>query len=102
MTTVRRIKSLADKSAWLLILPASLLLFALEPSMIKTVAVWIMVSLVLAGAAIVVSRITFPQIVFGELLDRAQTGNRACATVLAALILTWGLIFLSLVLWARG
>ncbi|WP_282348054.1 hypothetical protein [Pseudomonas sp. PS01301] len=102
MTTVRRIKSLGDKSAWLLILPASLLLFALDPSMIKTVAVWILVSLVLAGAAIVVSRITFPQIVFGDLLIRAVAGNRACAIVLAALICTWGLIFLSLVLWARG
>lgn len=102
MSMIRRLKSLFDQSAWLLMLPASLTLFVIDPSMAKTVAQWTLVALVLAGVAIIVSRITFPQLVFDHLLPQVYNGNRAAAIVLAALVLCVGLIFMSLVLWARG
>lgn len=102
MSMIHRLKSLLDQSAWLLMLPASLILFLIDPSMAKTVAQWTLIALVLAGVAIIVSRIAFPQLDFDDLLPRVLQGNIAAALVLAALVLCWGLIFLSLVLWARG
>lgn len=102
MSFLYRLKSLLDQSAWLLMLPASLILYIIDPSMAQTVAQWTLIALVLAGVAIIVSRIVFPQLDFDVLLPLVYQGNAAAGQLLASLVLCVGLIFLSLVLWARG
>lgn len=102
MSFLYRLKSLLDQSAWLLMLPASLILYIIDPSMAQTVAQWTLIALVLAGVAIIVSRIVFPQLDFDVLLPLVYAGNVAAGQVLSSLVLCVGLVFLSLVLWARG
>lgn len=102
MSMIHRLKLLFDQSAWLLMLPASLLLYFTDPPMATTVAQWTLIALVLAGVAIIVSRVTFPQLDFDRLLPLVYEGNNAAAVVLAALVLCVGMIYMSLVLWARG
>ena len=102
MSLTQRLKSLFDQSAWLLMLPACLVLFLIDADMAVAVAQLTLVAMVLAGVANIVSRIAFPQLDIQHLLRLVCKDNRAAAIVLAALVLCVGLIFLSLVLWARG
>jgi len=102
MSLTQRIKSLFDQSAWLFMLPACLVLSLFDADMAKAVVQWTLVAVVLAGVANIVARITFPQLDIERLVGLVCKDNRAAAIVLAALVLCVGLIFLSLVLWARG
>ena len=96
-----RASALFDKSAWLLILPALLVLGLIDGSMVKTLVQWSAYGLVLAGVSVIVSRVVFPQIDLGKLVDEVHLENRAAATLASALVLFVGLLMLSLVIWAK-
>lgn len=96
-----RVAALLDKSAWLLIVPALLVLFFIDAGMVKTLIQWSAYGLVLAGVAVVVSRIVFPQIDLTRLVAEVHLENRAAATLAAALVIFVGLLMLSLVIWAK-
>lgn len=85
MTSFRRIKALVDKSAWTLIVPSLIALFFIDQAMLATLVQWLTFAPVLAGVAIIVSRIVFPQIHLTELVRETLKGNLAAATLAAAL-----------------
>jgi len=96
------LKSLADKSAWLLILPALAVLMLVDLALAKTLLEWSLFALVLAGVAIVVSMVVFPQINLTDLVTRALAGEQPAATIAAALLVFFGLLFYSMVFWAKA
>lgn len=98
---VKRLIALIDLSAWVLILPAVVFLSAVDPAMIRTMLEWTSYALVLAGVAIVVSRVTFHQIRIDDLIGQVRRGNRAAATVIASIVVFVGIVFLALVMWAK-
>lgn len=99
--TLLRLHALIDGSAWLLILPAALGLFSLDAPMVKSLAQWSLYFVVLAGLAVMISRIVFPTIRLRDLVDRAETDPRAAGLVAAAVIAFVAILILSFVLWAR-
>ena len=98
----RRLKALFDTSAWLLILPAILALLWIDDAMASTLVQWLIFAPVLAGVAVVISRIVFPQIHLTTAVRRAlDQNNGAAAAIVVAIIAFVAVIFLSLVLWVR-
>ena len=102
MSKFKRTKALADKSAWLLILPSVAALFFIDLSMLKTLIQWLVFAPVLAGVAVIVSRIVFPQINLTELVRSTEEGNTAAAVLASALVLFVALVVLALVMWAKA
>jgi len=96
------LKSQTQKSVWLLILPALLVLSLVDFALVKTLVEWSLFALVLAGLAIVVSMVIFPQINLTDLVSRALAGEQPAATVAAALLVFFGLLFYSMVFWAKA
>ncbi len=98
----KRFAFLGDKSAFLLTAPFVLALYLLDPAMAKTLLQWLLFAPVLAGVAIIVSRITFPHIDLHDHADSARMGNVASGVVVAAVIVFVALTMVSLVLWAKA
>lgn len=99
---LQRLEALIDKSAWLLIIPALIALYFIDPVMLKTLAQWLVFAPVLAGLAIIVSRVVFPQIALGELVEDVREGNIAAGILAAAVVLFVAMLFLALILWAKA
>lgn len=99
---LRRFSFLVDKSALFLIIPCAVALYFIDPAMFATLLQWVVFAPVLAGIAIIVSRVTFPQIELTKLVKEAELENRAAGLVVAAIILFVGITMLSLVLWAKA
>lgn len=99
---MKRVKAFVDQSAWILILPAVAYLFFVDTAMVRTLLEWTAYALVLSGIAIIISRVTFPQIDIDELIQDVGNGNRAAATVIASVVLFVGIVMLALVLWAKS
>lgn len=98
-----RVRALIDKSAWLLIIPAFVALMVIDFAMAKTLVQWSVFSLVLAGIAIVLSRIVFPQVSLTDLVRSAHAdGNVGAGIVAGALITFFGLLMLALVIWSKA
>lgn len=98
----RRLAALFDKSAWLLIAPAFAALYFIDAPSALTLAQWSLFALVIAGFAVVVSRIVFPQINLTRMLTEAlQENNLAAGFIIAALILFVGMVMLTLAIWAK-
>lgn len=98
---MNRIKAVFDKSAWGLILPAILFLFAVDSSMARTLLEWTSYALVLSGIAAIISRVIFPQIEIDAMMRRVKVGDRAAALVVSAVVFFVGIVFLALVIWAK-
>lgn len=98
---LKRFSAFGDKSAFLLTAPFALALYLLDPALAKTLLQWVLFAPVLAGVAIVVSRLTFPHIVLGDHVESARSGNVASAIVVAALIGFVGAVIIGLVLWSK-
>lgn len=98
---LKRFTAFGDKSAFLLTAPFALALFLLDPALAKTLLQWILFAPVLAGVAIVVSRLTFPHIVLGDHVDSARGGNVASAIIVAALMGFVAAVVVALVIWAK-
>ena len=98
-----RLGAIADKSAWLLMGPSIASLYAIDPALATTLLQWGLFGLVLAGVAIIISRLVFPQIQLTALVESAHgEKNTAAGLVVSAIILFVGLVMLSLVLWAKA
>ena len=99
----RRTSALIDKSAWMLIAPALLVIFLIDPALAKTLLTWMLFGLVIAGASVIISRIVFPQIDLSALLAEVREKNSTGAgLVVAAVILFVGAVMMSLVIWAKA
>lgn len=98
---LKRFSAFGDKSAFLLTAPFALALYLLDPSLAKTLLQWVLFAPVLAGIAIIVSRLTFPQIVLGDHVEGARAGNVASAVVVASVIGFVAAVIVALVLWAK-
>lgn len=99
---LRRFSFLVDKSALFLIIPCAVALYFIDQAMFATLLQWVVFAPVLAGIAIIVSRVTFPQIELTKLVKEAELENKAAGLVVAAIILFVGITMLSLVLWAKA
>lgn len=98
---IKRFAVLGDKSAFLLTAPFALALYILDPSLLKTLLQWVLFAPVLAGIAIIVSRLTFPQINLGEHAGSARSGNVASAIVVGSIVVFVAAVILALVIWAK-
>ncbi len=79
------------------------LLDAIDPALAKTFAQWSIFGLVLAGAAIMISRIVFPQIDLGALVKSTLEDKSTAAGIVAASIVFFvGMVMLALVIWAKA
>lgn len=98
----KRLVSFTDLSAWFLIAPAYAVLWWIDPPTAKALLQWSMYGIVMAGVAVIISRIVFPDLNLSVYLNAARfpngTGN---AIVAAALILFVGIVFFTLVFWAK-
>ena len=83
-------------------LPALIALAFVDTAMLKTLLSWTAYACVIAGLSVIISRIIFPQIDLSELVSDSRRGNRASATIAAALIVFFGLLFLSIVMWVKA
>lgn len=99
---VKRASALLDGSAWMLIAPAFIALFYVDAALARTFTEWGLFFLVLAGVAIIVSRIIFPHLDLPDFLDRAKAGNLGAAFVAGMLVLFVGILILSGVIWVKG
>lgn len=98
----RRLAALFDLSAWMLIAPAFAALYAIDAPSAMTLAQWSLFALVLAGVAVVISRIVFPQIHLTKWLTEASRDNSTAAgLVVAALVMFVGIVMLTLAIWAK-
>lgn len=94
-------QAFAPKAVWLLTIPALLLLGMLDWPLVKTLLQWSVFALVLAGVSIVLSMLIFPQIDLEELVNKAAETPQGSATLAAAVILFLGVLFYTLVFWAK-
>lgn len=98
----RRLNALIDKSAWLLIAPALLGIFLLDPALGKTLLTWMLFGLVISGAAVIISMIIFPHFNLTQLYDEAlKVGNIAAGIITSAIVLFVAILILALVIWAK-
>lgn len=93
--------ALRTSSVWVLVLPAIVLLGITDIALLKTLLQWGAFSLVLAGVSIIVSMVVFPQINLTSLVLDARGGNVGSAIVAASLVIFLGLLFYSLIFWAK-
>lgn len=96
------IKALFDKGAWLLMLPCALILLVIDPPMALTVGQWLLVAPILAGLAVIVSRIMFPKVSIPWLVAEIKNYNVAAGVLAAAFVLFVGMVFVALCLWAKA
>lgn len=89
-------------SVWVLILPALVFLAFTDQALVKTLLQWSAFALVLAGISILISMIIFPQISLSHLVADAERGSLPSAIIAAALLVFFGLLFFSIVFWAKA
>lgn len=97
-----RFKVLTDKSAIVLIIPCLIALLFIDTAMLKTLAQWLIFAPIIAGVAVMVSRIVFPQVELTKLIEEVHLENRAAAIVVAGLMIFVGILIFSLVTWAKA
>lgn len=97
----KRLSALLDNSAWLLIAPAFVALYWIDSASALTLVQWSLFALVIAGVAVIISRIVFPQIEVAKLLEEVDDHNGAAGLVIAALVVFVGLVMLVLAIWAK-
>lgn len=98
----KRTRALGDKSAWILILPSLVSLWWIDVALFKTIVEWLIIAPLITGLAVMLSRIVFPQVNLGLLMDEVILENKAAAIVVAGLMGFCGLLILALMLWARA
>jgi hypothetical protein len=99
----RRVKALFDRSAWILILPALVAMYWIDRPMLATLIEWVIFAPILAGVAIFISRIIFPQIHLTEAVEQAINERSLPAALIASSIVFFvGILFFALVVWARA
>lgn len=98
----KRTRALGDKSAWILMLPSIICLWAIDDALFKTIVEWLIIAPLITGLAVMLSRIVFPQVELGRLVDEVILENKAAAIVVAGLMIFCGLLIMALMLWAKA
>lgn len=99
----RRTRAMFDKSAWMLILPALLVVFFLDPALGKTLITWSAFGIAISGLSVIISRIIFPQFNLTALYDKAvERGSLPAALMASAIVVFVGIVMLALVIWAKA
>lgn len=98
----KRLRVLGDKSAFLLTAPFAVALYFIDAALVKTLLQWLLFGPVLAGVAIIISRLVFPQIELNRHADEALRGNTASGLIVAAIVIFVGLLVMSLAGWSRA
>lgn len=96
-----RIAPFFDLSAWILLLVAIIPLLIIDRPMAMTLVQWSLYGLALAGIAVVIARVSLPQLDLSEWVNRARRGEPGAAQIVFAIVLSFTLVFLGLVLWAK-
>jgi hypothetical protein len=99
---LKRLAALADKSALVLIVPALIIAYLIDEAMALTLVQWLVFAPILAGVAIHISRIVFPQVHLTSYLQKAETGNVAAGLVASAIIVFVAAIVMALVVWTKA
>ncbi len=99
---LKRFAVFGDKSAIVLIVPALAILYFIDHAMAMTLIQWLVFAPVLAGVAIHISRIVFPQIRLTTFVRQAESGNVAAGLVASAIIIFVAVIVLALVTWTKA
>lgn len=98
----KRLRSFGDLSAWLLIAPALAALWWIDAPTAKSLVEWSLFGIVMAGVAVIISRLVFPDLHLREYLEAARyPDGTANAIVAAALIVFVAIVFFTLVYWAK-
>lgn len=98
-----RLRPFWDPSVLLLLAVSMVPLVLLDPAMALTLVQWTLYVLTLGGLTNLLAMVMLPSVRLSELYRRViEHGNQAAAFVLAGLFLLMGLIFLGVVLWAKG
>ncbi|EJG5414286.1 hypothetical protein NAD41_000887 [Salmonella enterica] len=98
----KRTRALGDKSAWILMFPSIVCLWWLDAALFKTIIEWLIIAPLITGLAVMLSRIVFPQVDLGLLVDEAILENKAAGIVIAGLMIFCGLLIVALMIWARA
>lgn len=98
---IGRAMALIDGSALLLILPALVWMWHRDPPTVKSVLEWTVYYAVFAGLAVIISRITFPELKFHEFIEKALYGSVAAAIVVASVLMFVAWSVQSISTWAR-
>jgi len=93
--------ALRSSSVWILLLPAMLFLGLTDLALLKTMLQWCAFSVIIAGIGIIISMIVFPQLKLDKLVEQARTGCLASGVIVAALVLFVGILFYTLIFWAK-
>lgn len=94
-------KAITDGGAWLLIVPFALFWNQVDSADIKTSLVWLLKLPIIVGVVIILSRLVFPQIRLGSLMQKVDDGNVAAAIVVSGLLLFVGLLIMTATGWAK-
>ena len=98
----KRLKALIDKSALILIIPALIAMYFIDPAMAKTLVDWTVFAPIMAGIAVVVSRIVFHRIELTKLIILTEKGNMAAAVLASSIVLFVAIVFMALVMWVKA
>lgn len=95
------VKVLFGQSAWTLILPVMVILWAIDSAMTKTMAQWTLMAAAVAGFTLIVTGIMLPSIKVSDLLPEVKRGNMAAAVVIAAFLIFMVWLFHTLAMWSK-
>ena len=96
-----RFAALFDKSSWLLIIIGVAVLAMVDWRTALTLAQWAVGAFAIGGLTIVISRVTFPQIKLGDMVEKAKAGELPAALVVLAVVLYCGAVFIGVALWVK-
>lgn len=91
-----------DARAWAAILVCALIVWMIDPVMIKTVIVWALQAGIFFGFATIASRLIFHQIDLQEQVASARAGNVAAGMIVLAVCLTVALFALAFAIFGRA
>ncbi len=91
-----------DPRAWFVMAVFALIVWFIDPVMVKTMLAWVLQAPILLGLAAIGSRIIYHQIKLKAHVDGALAGNLADGVVVAGLLVSDGLIILAFAIFARA
>lgn len=92
-------KSLHDSRIYLLVLPATFLLFYIDPILTKTWMQFGLVLLVLAGLTLLLRKILFNALDMSAAIEKAVETPQGAATVVLAVAIFMAAVFIAATLW---
>lgn len=98
----KRLSAFLDKSAWVLVVVGAVVLGLSDVTLLEVLAKWTSFTFIVAGIAIVLSKIVFPTISLSEHLEKVKEGSVASGLVVAAIVVFVASVIYSVIFWAKG